>query len=211
MGADTSRARVVDRRRLIIDAARSLFSERSYDQVTTTEIAATAGVAYGLLAHHFENKRGLYRAVMNEIAAEIADIHLAAAPPGSTLVEQLRQGVRNHIAYIDTHAESFAAFVRGDLGSDPEHQAAIDDLRWLGARRILNALGISEPVPAVLRTAMRGWVGYLDEMMIDRIKHRDLDTETLVSLAIAALIATLDTTSELDPTIGRISLAQNPE
>jgi len=57
------------RRRQLIDAARALFSQRPYDQVTTGEIAQKAGVAYGLIAHHFENKRGLYIAVMNEMPA----------------------------------------------------------------------------------------------------------------------------------------------
>jgi hypothetical protein len=70
--------------------------------------------------------------------------------------------------------------MRGALGADVEHQAAIERLRWLGAQRILLALVIVEPIPAPLRTAMHGWVGYLDEMMIDRITHRDVDAEALV-------------------------------
>jgi hypothetical protein len=77
----------------------------------------------------------------------------------------------------------------------------MDRLRWLGAERILLALGISEPIPAALRTAMRGWVGYLDEMMIDRITHRDVDAEVLVELAAAALAATLRTAAAIDRSI----------
>jgi len=64
---------------------------------------------------------------------------------------------RNHIAHIDTYGNSFIAFVRGSLGADPDQQSAIDTLRWHGAQRILLALGIVEPVPPTLRTAMRGW------------------------------------------------------
>jgi hypothetical protein len=48
---------------------------------------------------------------------------------------------------------------------------------------------------------MHGWVGYLDEMMIDRITHRDVDGEALVELAAAALIATLRTAAEIDQSI----------
>src|SRR4029078_12048742 len=43
---------IVHRRRQLIDTARALFTTRPYDQVTTTEIAKSAGVAYGLIAHH---------------------------------------------------------------------------------------------------------------------------------------------------------------
>jgi AcrR family transcriptional regulator len=191
----------VDRRQLIIHAARRMFTSRPYDQVTTSEIAKEAGVAYGLIAHHFENKRGLYLAVTNEIATEIASVHLTAPPADATPVEALRHALRNHVAYIDSHSDSFVALLRGALGADPEHQAAIDRLRWLGAQRILAALGITEPVPAVLRTSMHGWVGFLDEMMIDRITHRDIEADALVELATAALLTTLRTVATLDTSI----------
>ena len=192
---------VADRRQLIVDAARKLFASRPYDQVTTSEIAKNAGVAYGLIAHHFENKRGLYLAVMNEIAVEIAAVQLSPPPKDTSLIDQLRHALRNHIAYIDSYPDSFVALLRGALGVDVEHQAAIERLRWLGAQRVLLALGIVEPVPATLRTAMHGWVGYLDEMMIDRITHRDVDAEALVELAAGALIATLQTAAAIDRTI----------
>jgi AcrR family transcriptional regulator len=192
---------VADRRQLIVDAARKLFASRPYDHVTTSEIAKNAGVAYGLIAHHFENKRGLYLAVMNEIAVEIAAVQLSPPPNDTSLIDQLRHALRNHIAYIDSYSDSFVALLRGALGVDVEHQAAIERLRWLGAQRVLLALGIVEPVPATLRTAMHGWVGYLDETMIDRITHRDVDAEALVELAAGALIATLQTAAAIDPTI----------
>jgi AcrR family transcriptional regulator len=190
-----------DRRQALIDSGRKLFTTRPYDQVTTSEIAQNAGVAYGLIAHHFENKRGLYQAVLNEIAVEIADRQLAPPPEGASLADQLRHALRNHIAYIDTYADSFVAFVRGNLGSDADQQSAIDNLRWMGAQRVLFALGIVEPLPAVLRTAMRGWVGYLDEMTVDRITHGDIDIDTLVELAVAALFTTLRTTALLESSV----------
>src|SRR6478609_4929001 len=198
MCAKRPRTAIGDRRQLIIDAARKLFASRPYDQVTTSEIAKNAGVAYGLIAHHFENKRGLYLAVMNEIAVEIAAVQLTPPPEGASLLDQLRHALRNHIEYIDSYSDSFVALLRGALGADVEHQAAMDRLRWLGAERILLALGISEPIPPALRTAMRGWVGYLDEMMIDRITHRDVDAEVLVELAAGALAATLHTAAAID-------------
>jgi AcrR family transcriptional regulator len=201
MCARRARKVVADRRQLLIDAARKLFTQRPYDHVTTTEIAKNAGVAYGLIAHHFDNKRGLYLAVMNEIAVEIASVQLTPPPQGASLTDQLRHALRSHIEYIDTYSDSFVAFVRGDLGSDPDQHSAIDWLRWLGAQRILLAVGIVEPFPAILRTAMHGWVGYLDEMMIDRIANRDVDIEVLVELAASALVTTLRTAATLDPSI----------
>jgi AcrR family transcriptional regulator len=191
-----------DRRQLLIDAARELFAKHAYDQVTTSEIAKNAGVAYGLIAHHFDTKRGLYLAVMREISAELTAHQLMPAPEGSSLAEQLRHALRNHISYIDQYSDSFMAFVRGELGVDPERRDAVEELRWLGAQRVLLAIGIIDPVPPVLRTAMHGWVGYLDEMMIDRIANHDTTVDAIVELAAAALVTTLRVSTSLDPSIG---------
>jgi AcrR family transcriptional regulator len=192
---------IAERRQLIIDAARTLFATRPYDQVTTSAIAKNAGVAYGLIAHHFDNKRGLYLAVMNEIAVEIAAIHETPPPGDASIADRLRFALRAHVAYIDEYSDGFIALLRGGLGADAEHQAAIERLRWMGAQRILLALGMVEPIPAALRTGMRGWVGYLDEMMIDRNTHHDVDVETVVELAVAAIIATLRAAEVLDRAI----------
>jgi AcrR family transcriptional regulator len=192
--------KVGDRRQQLIDAARTLFSQRPYEQVTTSEIANKAGVAYGLIAHHFENKLGLYLTVMNDVASELAAIQ---TPPteDSTLVDHVRHALHNHISYIDTYATSFVALARGQLGSDPDQQNAIDKLRWQGAQRILSVTGIVEPIPPALRTALRGWIAQLDEMMIDRIKNDDVEREMLVELAAASLITVLKAVQTLDPAI----------
>jgi hypothetical protein len=48
---------------------------------------------------------------------------------------------------------------------------------------------------------MRGWVGFLDEMMIDRINTGAIDSEVLVELSAAALESTLQSVRTLDPSI----------
>lgn len=79
--------------------------------------------------------------------------------------------------------------------------SAFGELRWQGVQRALPTFGIAEPLPPVWRTALRGWACYFDEMMIDRITNRELDSEPLVELAIANLSATVQTTARLDPSI----------
>lgn len=197
----STRTKPVDRRQLIVDTARKLFATRPYDQVTTAQVAKDAGVAYGLIAHHFVNKRGLYLAVMSEIAAEIAAAQTAPTLPDAPLADQLRNALRGHITHIDSYSDSFVALLRGALGADAEHQSAVEHLRWLGAQRILLALGVVDPIAPTLRTAMHGWIGFLDEMMIDRIAHRDVDVDVLVELAATALATALRTAATLDSSI----------
>ncbi|MFD0685255.1 TetR/AcrR family transcriptional regulator [Actinomadura fibrosa] len=190
-----------DRRRLLIEAAAGLFADRAYDEITTTEIAARAGVAYGLIAHHFGNKRGLYLATIAAAADRLRAVH-DTAPGDGTPGERLRGALDRHIAFMQENAAGFLAVMRAGNGSDPEVRAIVEDLRWQGARRLLDALGAPDPVRPVLRTAMCGWVGCLDEMIIDQLRHRDLPRGTLVALAAATLAAALRAAAEADPAIG---------
>lgn len=48
-------------RRLLLDAARTLFARRDYRSTTTREIAGAAGVSEYLLFRHFGSKAGLFR------------------------------------------------------------------------------------------------------------------------------------------------------
>lgn len=189
-----------DRRAQLIRAADELFSERSYDEVTTTEIAKRAEVSYGLIAHHFDNKRGIYLATIHAAADRIRAMQ--DAPAGDTPSEQLHNAISDHIRYVDANSAGFLTLMRGGNGSDADVRAIIDDLRWGAAQRILHALGIDEPVPATLRTAMRGWVGYLDELIIDHLQNHDVPHEHLVELAAAALVNTLRTAITVDPHTG---------
>jgi AcrR family transcriptional regulator len=55
----------------LMRAARELFAERGYSGVGTEEIVARARVTRGALYHHFDDKRDLFRAVHEQIEAEL--------------------------------------------------------------------------------------------------------------------------------------------
>lgn len=192
---------VPGRKRLLIQAARRLFSERPYEKVTTTEIARTAGVSYGLIAHYFGDKRGLYRAVMDDIAAELA-VGQDAPLEGATPAERFRGGLARHVHYIDANAAGFVALMRGDLGNDIHLRSMLDRLRWSGASRVLEGVGIDDPPPAVVRTAMRAWVAYFDELILRRLESGGIDAAQLVELAAASLVTTLRVAVTLEPAQG---------
>lgn len=58
--------------RLVLAAVRS-FGNRSFDEVTVTELAADAGVTTGALYHHFESKLGLYAFVRGDVERRLLD------------------------------------------------------------------------------------------------------------------------------------------
>jgi AcrR family transcriptional regulator len=97
---------VADTRQALVDAARKLFTEQGYAATGTEEIVAAARVTRGALYHHFRDKTDLFRAVMEQIAREVAE-HLidaelsrpaaASQSPGDAWVE-VRDGLH---AFLD--------------------------------------------------------------------------------------------------------------
>jgi len=66
-------------RSALLDAARTLWTERGYSAVSTEEIVRAGGVTRGALYHHFRDKQDLFRAVFETIEQEMAERVATAA------------------------------------------------------------------------------------------------------------------------------------
>lgn len=176
-----------DRRELLLEAAFERFIEQPFDAVSLADIANRAGVAYGLIAHYFGGKRGIYLAAMEAMADRLRVVRDQAPTPGQDPVEALRQGIARHVTYLESKATEFIALMRGGIGADPDVRRIVAGLRWEGAEGVLALLGAKRPLSPLLRTAMHGWVGLLDEAVLDWLDHRDISQEQLVELIIRSL------------------------
>ena len=99
-----------ERRREIVDAAISLFSERGYHETTVQDVAATAGVATGSVYIHFESKDALLHAInvrfyegLTERLSEIVDQFFARIGDGETIT---------HVDAVDMIVDAVAAHVK---------------------------------------------------------------------------------------------------
>ncbi|MCB2192811.1 MAG: TetR/AcrR family transcriptional regulator [Deltaproteobacteria bacterium] len=63
----------------ILAEARRLFTEHGFAGTSAEQIVAAAGVTRGALYHHFDGKKGLFRAVVVQVQAEINQRVKAAA------------------------------------------------------------------------------------------------------------------------------------
>lgn len=97
----TNKERSESMRQALIDAARSLFVEKGYAETATPEIVSVAGVTRGALYHHFEDKKALFRTVVEREAADVAAEIDAAAPPGGDPRASIIDGSK---AYFDAMA-----------------------------------------------------------------------------------------------------------
>lgn len=80
-------------RRDLIAAGRRLFAANGYGGANAEAIVAAAGLTRGALYHHFNGKRGLFEAVLEEMQAELAaEIGDHARTVGGGWMERLRAG-----------------------------------------------------------------------------------------------------------------------
>lgn len=78
----------------ILEAARSLFVEKNYADVTITDIAAAAEVSKGALYHHFSSKEDIYLQMMHHFLREIQTVTEDAAKSSTgSCRERLRQSL----------------------------------------------------------------------------------------------------------------------
>ncbi|HJT91726.1 MAG TPA: TetR/AcrR family transcriptional regulator [Mycobacterium sp.] len=95
----TQAQRTAATRAQLIDAARKLFADKGFAEVSTQAIVAAAGVTRGALYHQFDDKAGLFAAVYEEVERElVADVaqQIANDQPLDPL-EAMRVGARRFL------------------------------------------------------------------------------------------------------------------
>ncbi|MET0899727.1 MAG: helix-turn-helix domain-containing protein [Mycobacterium sp.] len=92
----TQAERTAATRAALLTAARNLFADKGFSEVSTQEIVAAAGVTRGALYHQFADKAELFTAVYEEVEAELVAAVAAGVaredPAGA--VAAMRHGAR---------------------------------------------------------------------------------------------------------------------
>jgi len=166
MTATRQRLAPAQRRQQIIDAARVLYSDRAYDDVSTSELAEAAGVARGLINHYFGDKRELFLAVMRE------SILMPERPltglEGRPIEERARLTMDWILDAATTYGQAWvAASGAANLHGSSDIQAIVDEADDRAARLVLDALGLPDdahlrarlrPTAALTKSVCREWL-----------------------------------------------------
>jgi AcrR family transcriptional regulator len=185
-------------RRKLLDAAVEHFSARHFDDVATSDITESAGVAQGLLFHYFGNKRGIYLEALSETANKLSAA--ATPPPGDgSPGEQFRQMLHAHLAYFTGHDRMALRLILGGNGGDHEAWEIFDQSRWRTVEWTCQLLGLDFGQQAV-RLMLRSCAGALDEATTYWLKNdRPFDPDAMVEVIVQLLITSLRCAALLDP------------
>jgi AcrR family transcriptional regulator len=179
--ARTQAERSAATREALEAAARRLWSERGYANVSTPEIAEAAGVTRGAMYHQFPDKSALFIAVLEAVEAEV--------------IERLVGAVAAADPKTPADALHGAADAWLDIASEPEvRQLVLLDapsiLGWAGFREISlrYGLGMTEQLlstaieagqlrPQPVRTLATVMIGALDEAAMSIANAEDIRQE----------------------------------
>src|SRR5215470_19972993 len=102
------RCSLPERRQAFLDAARAVFLEKGYASATIDEVVARAGGSKATVYSLFENKEGLFAALVAEAAEELADL-LQRSQPTGRIEDNLRTFGRRYLEVL-TRPERLALF-----------------------------------------------------------------------------------------------------
>jgi AcrR family transcriptional regulator len=124
----TGRARAVA-------AARRLFSERGYEDVSIQDVLDLSQLSRGALYHHFTNKAELFEAVLHDVEAELLAGLATRAAEASTQREALRSGALGFLDQVMDPAVAAIILVNAPIALGWPRWREIDGHYAFGALR----------------------------------------------------------------------------
>lgn len=103
-------------RKRLLDAAEAEFAAKGYAGARLREVAQVAGVQQALIHHYFEDKDGLYKAVLDRAVEQTAAESWAILGKVTGVVPLLEAFVEMLLRFYDNHA-SFLAMLRMEAAS----------------------------------------------------------------------------------------------
>jgi AcrR family transcriptional regulator len=177
-----------ERRSQILDCARRLFSERPYAAVSTSEIAARAGVARGLLHHYFGTKRELYLEVVAGIVSVPAHPLPARRAGEGDLRQAISEGAERWIEMIDRNRGTWlAAHGAQGIGRDPEVEAILEQARERTIDELITAVRPDDDpgvAPASLRAVLRAYAGLIEAASLEWLERGRLTRAQLHAIVV---------------------------
>jgi AcrR family transcriptional regulator len=182
-----------ERREQILACARRLFSERSLATVSTSEIAAEAGVARGLLHHYFGTKRELYLEVVRSLV-RTPPTPIPRPDNGAGLTVSISEAVDHWLDMLARNQGTWLAAIGAQgLGHDPEVEAILNEAREAAAGRLIDALG--EPgasgAPDSLKALVRAYGGMAEAASVEWLERGRLTRPQVHALLVQGFLSTV--------------------
>lgn len=161
-----------ERRAQLIEVGRRQVERSSFDELSTDDVAAAAGISRGLLFHYFPTRDDFMLAVAEDAARELVGV--IDADPELEPFSRLRAALAAYVDHVTDHRETYLALIRGAAGGSAQMQRVFERTRGVLAERILRGLDLHpEDAPRPVRYVARGYVGFAEEVVVTWLRDED--------------------------------------
>ncbi|WP_426515573.1 TetR/AcrR family transcriptional regulator [Diaminobutyricibacter sp. McL0618] len=162
-----------ERRAQLVALGVASLADHPLEALTIEKLSEQAGVSRALLFHYFGSKQGLHR----EVVRTARDSMLRATEPFGELppLDRLRDTLARIVQFVRDHRGTFYSLVRGVASGDEEVREVVEQARELQAARVVAVfLELGYADSALLRIALRSWVAFAEEALVESVVDADL-------------------------------------
>jgi AcrR family transcriptional regulator len=178
---------VDERRQQLLERGAELFTTHPYDELSMNKIASEVGISKALLYHYFPSKQAFFEATLGAWAERLRE--RTEPDPKLPPVEQLMKSLDGFLSLVEENAVAYRNLMQSATGVS-EIRDLIEEVRRATAQRILEGLYPDEAPPKA-RTAVSGWLWFMDGACLNWIEHRDIEREELRDLLLGVLMGAL--------------------
>ncbi|HEY6732091.1 MAG TPA: TetR/AcrR family transcriptional regulator [Solirubrobacterales bacterium] len=178
---------VDERRQQLLERGAELFTTNPYDELSMSKIAAEMGISKALLYHYFPSKQAFFEATLSAWAERLRE--RTEPNPDLPLIEQLQGSLDGFLELIEENSGAYTNLMQSATGV-PEIRDLIEAVRRATAQRILDGV-YPDGAPPKARTAVSGWLWFMDGACLNWIEHRDIEREELRDLLLGVLMGAL--------------------
>jgi AcrR family transcriptional regulator len=122
----TPRLTATARREQLLDVALAVFARHGYHDTSMNDIADAAGVTKPVLYQHFDSKRELYQALLDQVGTRLLSGIVAAAADAKGGREQTERGFQAYFRWVAEDHDAFMLLYGGGGGRrDDEFAQAV--------------------------------------------------------------------------------------
>ena len=184
----------VDKRRLLLGAATKVFAERGYHDCRVGDIAAEAGVAYGLLYHYFSSKEEVLHTIFRETWTQMLDTIHGIESAGGRSRDQVRRVAAVVLGSWKANPELIRLLVR-EVARGPRLEQEIQEIRLAfdALERIISRGVASGEFRPDLHPRVASWAlyGALEEVLTGWVMGQPPETPEDVAVAVDTVVTVL--------------------
>jgi AcrR family transcriptional regulator len=181
------------RREQILDVALQVFATNGFHGASMNDVADAVGVTKPVLYQHFDSKRDLYQALIDEVGERLLASITKATAEATDGKSQTELGYRAYFRWVSDDHDAFRFLFGSGTRRDDEFNAAVQRITAEAAKAVapLIAVDIDERHRTTLAHALVGLAEGASRLLVERGDEFDPDAiaQEVADLAWAGLRA----------------------